>query len=254
MSPFIYLLVFGPILGSFLNMLIYRLPRGLNYVSQRSMCPHCKHTLGLKDLVPIFSYCFSWGKCRYCHTGISFRYVLVEILSTALLFLAYYQVPDFTWTSHFYILSIFYLAGLAVFFIDLETYIIPDELSLGLVCLGLINGFLTHSLMAALYGMLAGYFVFLLIALLSKFIYKQDAMGGGDLKLAAGIGALFGLKFVLITTYLSFVIGAAIGLLSMLFFKKKSKDRIPFGPMIIVAALLTQFFFERINLYINTLF
>ncbi len=253
LSP-IYLfiiIVTGLILGSFLNMLIYRLPRNMNWTTDRSKCPSCKHVLQVLDLFPFFSFVLSLGRCRHCKTPIPIRYLLVEIITPALLILAYSINPGFTLEAH--ALALFYLVCVAVFFIDLETTLIPNELSIGLVIIGLLYQGINGNILQSLIGLIVGYSVFWLIATVSKRFYKQDTMGGGDLKLAAGIGAFWGPSFVLITSYLSFLIGAFIGIIALIVFKKKRTDAIPFGPMIVLAAIIVSVFEEKLlSLFLNT--
>ena len=204
------LILSGLISGSFINLMTYRLPRNENWITGRSKCPSCQHQLSACDLVPL--------------------------IAPLLLLLAYMQAPYLDWA--FWKLAIFYLVCLTIFFTDLETTIIPDELSLGLVGLGLGSRLITGGLLDGIWGAVVGFGVYFMIGVVSKLIYKKDAMGGGDIKLGAGIGAMWGLWMTVYTVYLSFIIGAIVGLFLIVCKQKARQDYIPFGPMIVVAAMM----------------
>jgi leader peptidase (prepilin peptidase)/N-methyltransferase len=140
------------------------------------------------------------------------------------------------WT--FWKLAIFYLTCLTIFFIDLETMIIPDELSLGLVGLGLGSRLITGGLWDGLCGATVGFGIYFIIGFVSKLIYKKMAIGRGDMKLGAGIGAMWGLWIAIYTVYLSFIVGAIVGLFLIAIKQKARQDLIPFGPMIVVSAMM----------------
>jgi len=234
-GQFLLLLVSGVLAGSFSNMLIYRLPRGQNWVTGRSKCPHCRQVLAVRDLIPIVSYVASGGRCRYCHVPIKKRYLWVEVLAPVVVVLAFIQAPGWGWL--FWKLAIFYMVSLTIFFTDLETSIIPDELSLGLVALGLGSRLIVGDVWDGVYGVAIGFGVYFAIGYLTKLIYKKDTMGGGDIKLGAGIGAMWGSMITLYAMYFSFIIGAVIGIVLIVSKKKTRQDYIPFGPMIVMASI-----------------
>lgn len=227
----VLIFLFGLAVGSFLNVLIYRLPRTIPFVRGRSFCPHCKSSLRAADLVPLFSFLFLRGRCRYCRAPISWRYPLVELLSgtgLALLFIS------FDLTLLFCQWGILYLLLLPLFFIDLERQLLPDIITLPGVALGLAFNWGVGNWIAPLLGAAIGGGFFLLIALLWK-----GGMGGGDVKLALMVGAFIGYPLVLPWLLLSFIIGAMGGIVGMVAFKLKGKSAIPFGPYMATAAILT---------------
>jgi leader peptidase (prepilin peptidase)/N-methyltransferase len=233
----IILTLIGLLLGSFLNMLIYRLPRDMNWITDRSFCPACMQPLSALDLIPIFSYCMTTGRCRQCRSRIPLRYIWVELLTPGALLLAYFQYPEFN--VPFIKLSLFYILCIAIFFTDLETYIIPNPLSYSLIGLGLFEGVIGHQLPDRMIAATIGFGIYYGIGKLAKVYYKKEAMGGGDLKLAAGIGALWGTQSVLLCTYFSFFIASAVAIPLLLFKIKDRHDPIPFGPAIVVASLIS---------------
>ncbi|MCR4432849.1 MAG: prepilin peptidase [Caldiserica bacterium] len=236
--------LFGLILGSFLNSLIYRLPRGISIARGRSFCPNCGHELQAKDLVPLFSFLFLKGKCRYCRAPISWRYSLVEFLAGAGLFLLFwfygFSVAFFQWAT-------LYLLLLPLIFIDLEHKLLPDALTIPGIIIGLgfqiaLGNFWQSPLGAAIGGGL-----FLLI-----YLFWRGGMGGGDIKLALMVGAFLGYPLVLVWFFLSFILGAMGGIAGMIFFKLKGKSAIPFGPYMALGALITAFWGELIlNAYLR---
>lgn len=238
---FLYLalaFLLGLIVGSFLNSLIYRLPRGISVARGRSLCPKCGHKLQALDLVPLFSFLFLKGKCRYCHAPISFRYPLVEFLAGAglgLLFWFYgFSLLFFQW-------AILYLLLLPLFFIDIEHKLLPDALTIPGIFIGLGFRMVSGNLWQSPLGAAMGGGLFFLIYLLWK-----GGMGGGDIKLALMVGAFLGYPLVLVWFFLSFILGAIGGIVGLAFFKLKGKSAIPFGPYMAVGALITAFWGKTI--------
>lgn len=237
--------IFGLIIGSFLNVVIYRLPKGESVVYKPSHCVECETKLMARDLVPILSYLMLGGKCRYCNTKISLRYPVIEFI-TGVLFVVSYYFLDFNIGLVFYLgyVSLF----LVITMIDLEHQIIPDELIIFGFIFGIFHKvinvvFLGISLdiVSSLIGFLIGGGVFLLIAVVSR-----GGMGGGDIKYMAMLGFLFGTVPIVIISILSFFIGAIVSILLIAFKIKKRKEYIPFGPFISIAAILTVLFKQEI--------
>ena len=217
---------FGAAVGSFLNVLIYRLPRNLSIVFPPSHCPQCGHRLGVRDLFPLLSYLVQGGKCRYCRASIPVRYFLVELWNAGVWAWLWYQwlvVGESPLRFLFYALAASVL--IAIFFIDWEHYIIPDELNVALLVLGLLHagvlkgaptdwdwaslGILNpHN--AAL-GALVGAGLFSAIAILGRIAFRRDAMGHGDIKLVRGMGALLLTPGMLVAFGVSIVTGAILG-------------------------------------------
>lgn len=232
---YIFIFILGLVIGSFLNVCIYRIPWGESLVYPSSHCGRCGTKLKTRDLVPVASFFMLKGKCRFCGEPISWRYPLVELL-TGLLFAAVYG--RFAWQS----LLIPYLCLTALLvamsFIDLDTYRIPDRL----VLFGFLAGTAFHILapfinyLDALLGFVLGGGLFFLIALASR-----GGMGGGDIKLAALIGFFLGWRLVLVAAFLASLLAAITGIMLIVLKKKRKKDSIPFGPFLALGTLLSIF-------------
>jgi leader peptidase (prepilin peptidase)/N-methyltransferase len=232
----IYVFAIGAALGSFFNMLIYRLPREEDIVIKSSYCPKCNHKLEPIDLIPIISYLWQKGKCRYCKKHIKFRYLLTEIVcATILLFLWLKFGLSYLFFKYLLFLSSF----LIIFFTDIEEYIIPDVITLPCIVIGLGMAVWEKNVLNAILGGLYGYCFFVIIAFFAKLYYKKDAIGGGDMKLAAYIGTFWGFRQIVLTTYFSFIVGGVIAVFLILIKKKKRTDYIPFAPAIIIASLFS---------------
>ena len=212
--------VFGAAIGSFLNVCIHRMPRGESIVNPPSHCPHCDARIQWKDNIPLLSYVVLRGKCRHCGERINPRYVLVELL-TALLFLGIWLKYPFSWLAPVYWMAV---GGLIVgTFIDLEHYIIPDEITIGGVVVGFVASILVPSLhgetflflsgFKSLLGILIGSALVLWIAVFGELVFRKEAMGFGDVKLAGAIGAFFGWQGAVFALAVSSVIGSIVGLL-----------------------------------------
>ncbi len=254
----LYLLVallFGGIVGSFLNVVILRLPNeDESIVFPASHCTSCNTDLHWYENIPVLSYLVLRGKCKHCKEKISLQYPVVE-LSMALLSAALVNRFGFSINAAGYF--IFTAALLVIIWIDIYLQIIPDVISLPGIILGFLFAFVSPTLtwQSSLIGILAGGGVLYSIALLYLLWRKIDGMGGGDIKLLAMIGAFLGwqaLPFVILASSLS---GTFVGLIAMIKQKKGGQTRIPFGPFLSISALLYLFFQEQVwylyQLYLN---
>lgn len=232
----------GLIIGSFLNVCIYRMPKSESVVRPPSHCPHCEHTISWYDNIPAVSFILLRGKCRFCKGKISFRYITVELLTASVFVLMVSMLGLHITTIIFMVLA----GGLiAATFIDFEHQIIPDEISCGGMALGLILslGFpqlhSTAGRLRALYlsgqGLLAGGIIIYLTGVLGKLIFRKEAMGGGDVKLLAMIGAFVGFKYVILIYFLAPFFGIIIGIIMKLKYKV---EVIPYGPYLSLATLV----------------
>lgn len=225
------------VLGSVMTMLYYRLPLQLPITFDRSKCPHCKHVLGVLSLFPVLSYLWQKGKCRYCHYPISFFYLLIEVLMILFTSLLYIK---FGFSFLFFKLLSYLFFMLTLFFIDIRTYLLPDKLTIPVFILGLAFSYplLVNHMMASILGaaILFG------IRFIGNWIYKTETMGLGDVKLAASIGAFWGTKHILLTLYLSFIVGGILAIFLMIFTKKGRKECMPFGPAIILSSAISFFY------------
>jgi len=245
--------VFGSVVGSFLNVCIYRIPRGLSIIIPSSRCPSCNIPIKPWDNIPILSYIFLGGRCRACKTRISFRYPLVESLNAVSYVLVTWRF-GFEWSTLFYF--IFCSALIVATFIDIDFQIIPDRITLPGIPVGIISGgfllldpFMRTSplgIKSSLIGAFAGFAFYYLVAVTGYHIFKKEAMGGGDIKLMTVIGGFLGWKGVILTTFIGSLSGAVIGVLLMLFKGKEWGSRIPFGPYLALGAYLTLFYGQEI--------
>jgi leader peptidase (prepilin peptidase) / N-methyltransferase len=223
----------GAALGSFANVVIYRLPRRESLVVPGSHCPHCQAPIRAYDNIPILSYLVLRGRCRSCRAPIAVRYVLVETAAGVLLAGLVWQYGVSVATLRFAVLA---LTLLVVFFIDLEWNIIPNVITYPGILLGLILSGVSGMLPTAAVACLGAGSVFLLVGILSR-----GGMGGGDIKLAAMIGAYLGVSGVVVALFLAVAIGAGAGLLLIALRLRTRKDMIPFGPALAVGALIAVF-------------
>ncbi len=254
----------GLFLGSFLNCIIYRTSIGKK-PEGRSYCPKCKHTLQTRDLIPLFSFLFLLGKCRYCKKKISLEYPLIEFL-TGVLFVfsashsgfltSFPAVSTVEVAIMVYLFAIFFFL-LLIFFYDLKYFLIPDIAVfslIGLSFLFLFSEFLFEGDVEILiHGIFAALGAFLVFFLLFYFT-KGRGMGFGDVKFVVFMGLFLGVPNIIAGLFISFLLGAIIGIILILFKKKGMKSQIPFGPFLVIGTLLALSFGETImEFYINHL-
>jgi leader peptidase (prepilin peptidase)/N-methyltransferase len=259
--------LFGLAIGSFLNSIIYRLQTGESFLIQRSYCPNCKKSLGWQDLIPLLSFIFLKGKCRYCQGKISWQYPLVEFATGLLFVFIFYQNMAFLLSGFFdpWIIKTSFLLVISCFLIiifvsDLKYYIIPDKViypAIGtaflyqlfgnwkyepVVSLPVIApqlreiGNLEPLINPLLSAVLASAF-FLLIVLVSR----GKWMGWGDPKLAFFMGLFLGFPNILVSLFLAFLIGAIMGVGLIISGRKTLKSEVPFGPFLIVGTFIAFF-------------
>jgi leader peptidase (prepilin peptidase)/N-methyltransferase len=227
------------IVGSFLNVVIVRLPQEKSIVFPGSHCPQCQKTLQWYENIPVFSYLVLKGRCSGCKLPIPIRYPIVELI-TALLFIAVKIKFGFSWllfARDWPFVSIL----IAVTFIDLEHRLIPDELSLGGLIVGLATAYWTPGLglPAALIGAAVGFGAFYGLAWIYLRLTGKSGLGGGDIKLLAMIGAFLGLGGVFAAILISSIFGSVVGIGWALISKKEKvmSVAIPYGPFLVVGAL-----------------
>lgn len=257
--------IFGLIIGSFLNVVIYRLPVMLHsmWVSEcsdflkeqtgsapstnqpqesstfnlawpSSHCTHCKHKLGLLENIPVLSYVFQGGKCKHCKKGIPLRYPAVEMLTAIMTAMVVIHF-GLNWVAWLALILTWGLIALS--FIDLDHQILPDDLTLPLLWFGLfINCFLVFTTPSdAIIGAIAGYLSFWIVYQLFKFLTGKEGMGHGDFKLMALLGAWLGWQAIPLIIILSSFVGAIVGITLILFKGHDKTKPIPFGPYIAFA-------------------
>lgn len=249
----VYMFVLGAMVGSFLNVCIIRLPERKSIVWPSSRCPQCDQPIRWFDNIPIISFIILRGKCRNCGGSISWQYPLVELLTASLFVLL---VLRFTNVVAVLIYMVFLCSLVVITFIDLKHYIIPDEISIPGIFIGLALNLLpdkltggqlvSGSFLNSLIGCIAGGGTLYLAALFSLFVFKKEGMGGGDIKLLGMVGAFLGWKLAMMTIVVGSVLGAAVGVTLILLRLKGRSEYIPFGPYLALGAVLSLFCGERL--------
>ena len=262
-----FIFIIGAMVGSFANVCIFRLPMGKSIVRPGSHCFRCGRQIKWFDNIPVLSFMFLRGRCRRCGLKFSARYPFVEFLTGLFFLMLYFR---FGIGPEFLIFSVFAVSMVIMSFIDIDHRIIPDEIDLPGIALGVIlsavypplhsrpqpwdsvfSSPVIISLASSLSGIIVGGGMLMALAVFGKMAFKKEAMGGGDIKLIAMIGAFMGWQFALLTIFLSAVIGSIIGFIMKL---KTSSSYIPYGPYLALGALISVFFGEEIILwYLNTM-
>lgn len=254
-------IIFGLCVGSFLNVVIYRLPNEMKLYSPPSHCPNCNYKLKWYDNIPVFSFLFLKGKCRCCGNKISIRYPLVELGNMVLWFICLVLFTNIIVKSNTNDYVLFVVSCLTcstlicVFFSDLENLIIPDELQIVLLCLGLILTFSNfESTSSQVFGFFLGGGFFWLVYVISYAIKKRECLGFGDVKLMAVLGLLLGLKNIILVIILASVFGAIILVIINLSKKEGANKEYPFAVFIVPAAIITLFVGHYIIAWYESLF
>lgn len=247
--PVVIAIVFGAVVGSFLNVCILRLPKGESLWAPGSHCVSCHEPIQWFENVPVLSFLFLNGRCRHCHEKISWQYPIIELLSVAV-FVIYLNAFGFTPKGFFYLAAT--LAFIVVTLIDFRHQIIPDEISLPGMVIGLLASTIFPGLQAesiwwmgflkSVLGIVVGGGFLYLTGTIAEKILKKEAMGGGDVKLAAMIGALTGFPGALWTIFVSSLLGSVVGFYLRM---KKGEEKIPFGPYLAAACVLYFFYGAR---------
>jgi leader peptidase (prepilin peptidase)/N-methyltransferase len=254
--------IFGSVVGSFLNVCIYRMPLGKSVVWPHSHCPKCEKKIPWYDNLPFISYLFLKGRCRFCKERISLVYLVVELL-TALAFVVLYNLYGLKY--EFFIYALFVCSLIIASFVDIKHRIIPDEVSIG----GMIIGFLLSAIkgfnlgpfsynikpmLDSFLGIIIGGGIIYLTGFLFDLVYfkllkkppiqgETESMGGGDVKLLAMIGAFLGWRAALLTFFIAPLFGAVIGIINLIV---KKEHLIPYGPFLSLAALVSLFWADKI--------
>lgn len=268
----VFATIFGLMIGSFLNVVIYRTPlmmerewkqeftesfpelcpdakldqTPLSLSTPRSTCPKCQHQLSIADNIPVISWLFLKGKCRYCETNISARYPAVEILTAALSLVIALSFP----LSLYSVALLFFTFTLiAATFIDLDTLLLPDQLTLPLMWSGIalaLVGESPLSLQDSVIGAMAGYLCLWSVYKAFKLLTGKDGMGYGDFKLLAALGAWLGWQSLPMIVLMSSLVGLVFGLIQLRLQRKGIEQVFPFGPYLAIAGWLTLLFGSEI--------
>ncbi|MGF1588658.1 MAG: prepilin peptidase [Pleurocapsa sp.] len=254
---------FGACIGSFLNVVIYRIPAGISLIHPPSRCPHCQHSLGITENVPVFGWLWLRGRCRWCKAKISSRYPIMEAV-TGLVFMLVFWRFGYSIETVGYCAFLSWLLSLSV--IDLDTMTLPASLTksgllLGLVFQGVVGWQvaqgqgIANQLMFGIGGTVSGIWLLEIIALLGSIMLGQQAMGDADGKLMATIGAWIGWKYVLLSSFIACGVGSIIGGGAIALGMISKKQPMPFGPFLALGGALSLFFGEAmIDAYLNTFF
>ncbi len=241
--------IFGLLIGSFINCILYRLKKNEEFVKGKSYCPKCNHLLSWKDLIPVFSWIFLKGKCRYCKKKISIEYPLIEITTGALFLLAtifvFANYPQFA-LFHLLFYLVIIPSFLIIFVFDLRHFLVSEAVLLYtgifVVLWRIIALFLEiHSLIDLLFYFLAA----LLSSLFFGALYlltKKKGIGFGDIEIIFLIGLIVGIPNIFFVIFIGSLIGSIIGIFMILFFKKNMKTALPFGPFLVVSAFIMLFY------------
>ncbi len=254
---------FGACIGSFLNVVIYRIPAGISLIYPPSRCPQCLHQLGITENVPVFGWLWLRGRCRWCKTNISSRYPIIEAV-TGLLYMLVFWRFGYSLETVGYCAFLSWLLSLSM--IDLDTMTLPSSLTKSGLVLGLIfqgvmgwqaaqGQGIANRLMFGVSGALLGIWLIEIIALVGLLMMGQQAMGDADGKLMATIGAWIGWKYVFLSSFIACGIGSIIGGGAIALRMIERKQPIPFGPFLAFGGALSLFFGDAIiNAYLNTFF
>jgi leader peptidase (prepilin peptidase)/N-methyltransferase len=241
----ILIFILGLVAGSFSNVCIWRIPRNESIIYPASHCPKCRSNISPKDNIPLLSYILLKGRCRNCKSKISIQYPIVELLSGLIYLIIYLAYGLSVQTLIYIILS---SALVIIAFIDLNEQIVPDVISLPGIVIGFIVSFFVSymSFVNSALGVVVGGGIILIIGMAGSVIFKKEAMGGGDVKLAAMIGAFLGWRYIIISLFLGFFLGALAGIFLIMAKIKSKEDTVPFGPFIVLGSFITLLWGEKI--------
>jgi len=253
-SNVLLIFILGASIGSFINVIVYRVPENKSIVFTRSKCAKCEYQLAWFDNIPIISWFLLLGKCRRCKTNISINYPIIEFLTAFLFVLNLYSKPTFyldtplLYSRILGFVMIFICISLSLF--DLKFYWLPTCLTSTGLLIGLISSlfisiyenFKFNYFFNSLSAALLGYLIFFALRIFGEKIFKKPVLGGGDEKLVAFLGAFLGIQGILITIWLSFNSAGIIVLIGLLFKKIKRSQKIPFGIFLSISALLVWYF------------
>ena len=261
----IYLFTLGCCIGSFINVVVYRLPLDQSVIYPGSRCPKCKTKINWFDNLPLISWFLLRGKCRFCKTKISFSYPIIELSAGLLVWLNLYANPSIYSQLPIFITIIlgtfFITILLALAILDFKYFWLPQFFTLGGLIVGIASSLLIdlfndfYHLSYFIYSITAallGFILFFLVSYIGERIYKKPIMGGGDLKMVALLGAWLGIKGLLISIWLSFFVAGIFVIFGLILKKIKRNQRIPFGVFLAFSGLIVWFFGNKI--FLNLIF
>lgn len=241
------LFVVGSVIGSFFNAVIWRIPKNIRLAEKHSRCPRCRHELHAADLIPVFSFLFLQGRCRYCQKPISWRYPAVEMVSALL---PLFAVALFGFTPIAFVLMVLLYLLELLFLFDATAHILPDAVSVPGILVAAAFSFLIHRPYGdMLVGGILGAGVFLLQYVMSK----GKWIGDGDIRLGALMGVLLGWKLVLLALFIAYVSGAVLGITLIILKRKRWGSALPFGTLLIPATFVALLWGENMVRWYFTL-
>ncbi len=232
---YIFPFIFGAAIGSFLNVLMFRMPKGMSIIKPNSFCPHCKKAITWFENIPIVSYIFLKGKCSGCHKSISIHYPFVELI-TACLFLYLFIHYNLNFEFFFYIF--FFCSLIVISGIDFSYQIIPDTISIPGIVIGLIFQILMGNFVLGLIGAIFGGGLILLIRVIGGWAYKKEVMGMGDVYLTAMIGAFVAFPLIIASIFIAALVGAILGIIYVISTRQSRESPIPFGPFLSIGGVI----------------
>lgn len=227
----------GCLLGSFLNVVIYRMPEEKSIAYPSSRCPKCNNNISWYDNVPIFSWLLLGAKCRYCKDKISVRYPFVEFLTGCLFFLCFYTFGiDWKWIF----ISYFICLMVVITLIDIDNMIVLPAIIYPSIFVGVLYNFIKGDIIQSLLASFLGFIIFYIIEKISLLVLKKEGMGRGDALIACLLGSWLGVNSMINSVMMSFFIGSFIGFILLVKNNFKSKQ-FPFGPSLALSSLITLF-------------
>jgi leader peptidase (prepilin peptidase)/N-methyltransferase len=239
----IFAFLFGAAIGSFLNVLIYRLPLGKSIVQPGSSCPNCNKPIRWFENIPIISYLLLGGKCSGCGKTISIHYPFVELI-TGIIFL--YLFISFDLSAEFLFYIFFFSALIVVSGIDLTHQLIPDIITIPGIFLGLIFQLISGDIKLGLVGLIFGGGLILMIRVIGKLVYKKEVMGLGDVYLTAMIGSFVDFPFIIVAIFFGALAGSIMGIIYISSTKQNRESPIPFGPFLSIGGAIVIIFHQQV--------
>ena len=242
----IYMFVIGSIVGSFLNVCIYRIPKGISIITPASHCPYCRYKIPFYLNIPIVGWFIVGGKCKNCKASLSIEYSGIEMLS-ALNFMMLYA--NYGLRVDFFFYAAFTSMCIVLAFIDLHHYILPDVITIPMILAGILFSLVTSriTLLESILAGAAGSFLLIAIYLLYLWVRKQEGLGLGDVKMIAGIGTFGGFIIMFVALFTAVISGALVGVALMVKKKYYKMDmQLPFGTFLGLASLFSLYWSDKV--------
>jgi len=231
---FLFAFLFGTAIGSFLNVLIYRIPIGISIIKPGSFCPKCNKPIKWYENIPIFSFIFLNGKCSKCKESISIHYLIVEVLTGFVFLYLFYR---YNLRIDFYFYLFFFCSLIVTSGIDFTHQIIPNITSIPGIVIAVVFQLAKGNLVPGLVGMFFGGGLILLIRVLGNWAYKKEVMGLGDVYLTAMIGGFVGFPFIIPSIFIAAFVGSIFGIIYLSTTHQSRENPIPFGPFLSIGGV-----------------